>query len=466
VFIPGAGVLVGGRYELLRIIGRGGMGQVWEATDRELKAPCAVKFILQGGSADRELRVRFERESMVAARLRSPHTVQVLGAGEHDGTPYMAMELLEGESLLDRLEERGRLDAETTLELVSQVARVLDKAHALGIVHRDLKPANIWLCAEPRLFVKVLDFGVAKAPGATNAPQTVTGALVGTPHYMSPEQAKGAREVDQRSDVWSLGVITLECLSGQRPFEGPSVGVILQRIMAGPPQDLLAGAADLPSGLRRWGQRALAVDPASRFQGASELVAALRVCLSSPRAESAATDLGRAPASINGPVQPVSHSYPSARRIGRRGVISTIGAAALIAGALALGRSWSSDPAEPVTSSASRLEPSSASGAATALAAALSAQQPEAPVVNDARAAPAATAQPPEARPVSPKSAALPGESFQPPAKPSVPATRPKAPPARSKTAPAKPKAKPKTGRDSEREPWEDRPTPQHESPT
>src|SRR5688572_2261718 len=163
------------------------MGEVWKAHDRELDTPCAVKFILQHLAADRGIRDRFTREARAVARLRSPHVVQILGVGEVEDVPYLAMELLAGETLLARLDRLGRLDPFVTMKVVEQVGEALESAHQAGIVHRDLKPENIWFWAGNKVFIKVLDFGVAKTGLTTGSLQTATGALVGTPQYMSPE---------------------------------------------------------------------------------------------------------------------------------------------------------------------------------------------------------------------------------------------------------------------------------------
>ena len=276
MFSPAPGVLIAGRYLLRQLIGSGGMGEVWEAEDRELEGPCAVKFILPRMVPDRETRSRIVREAKITARLRSPHAVHILGVGEHDASPYLAMELLEGETLASLLDRHGKLDADTTLAIVSQVALVLEKARALDIVHRDLKPDNIWLCAQRDVFIKVFDFGIAKAPLQTV--QTLSGAVVGTPHYMSPEQLSGTR-VDHRADLWALAVITLQCLSGHRPFDAPAVGGLVLRIMSGADSGVRQLACGVSARLEPWAARALAVDPAERFQSATELVEALRLQL-------------------------------------------------------------------------------------------------------------------------------------------------------------------------------------------
>lgn len=279
MFTPAPGELIAQRYLLERVIGRGGMGEVWRAHDRELAVPCALKFLLPHLAIDKETRARFLREARAAAQLRSPHAVQVLGAGEHEGTLYLAMELLEGESLAQRLRREGRLDARTTFSIVEQVARALSRAHQANVVHRDLKPDNIWLWREREVFVKVLDFGVAKAQHELGSVRTTTGMLLGTPQYMSPEQANGDPSLDHRSDLWSLAIIVFECLTGKRPYASPGLGNLLVQIVSTPAPKLAEIAPELPLELDAWWTRALARDPADRFQSAEHWVEALRPAL-------------------------------------------------------------------------------------------------------------------------------------------------------------------------------------------
>ena len=202
-------LVVAGRFRLNRLIGRGGMGSVWHATHLGLDIPCAVKFIEGEFAALAEAQARFEREAKAAAQLRSPHVVQILDHGVWENTPYIAMELLEGEDLGKRLTKLGTLPPAEINAIIQQVARALTKAHQAGIVHRDLKPDNIFLVRDDdREIVKVLDFGIAKknTTGLDTGNNTKTGAMLGTPYYMSPEQAQGTKGVDWRSDLWSLGV--------------------------------------------------------------------------------------------------------------------------------------------------------------------------------------------------------------------------------------------------------------------
>jgi serine/threonine protein kinase len=202
---PSAGSIVAERYQLERPLRQGGMGAVWLAHHVALRIPCAVKFIHATTDAP-EARARFEREAIAAAQLRSPHVVQILDHGVWHGMPYIAMELLEGEDLRTRLHRVGRLPPAEVHAIITQIARALAKAHGNGLVHRDLKPANVFLVPDDdREIAKVLDFGVAKTtapPGAASMStdgETKTGAILGTPFYMSPEQARGNKSVDHRA---------------------------------------------------------------------------------------------------------------------------------------------------------------------------------------------------------------------------------------------------------------------------
>jgi eukaryotic-like serine/threonine-protein kinase len=268
-----AGTVIAGRYALSRPLSTGSMGTVWLGRHTGLDIPCAVKFIRPSVPLTEELAMRFEREAKAAARLRSQHVVQMLDYGVWEGAPYIAMEYLEGETLAQRLARAGRLSPEATVAILAQVARGLARAHAEGLVHRDLKPDNIFLVRDDdREVVKLLDFGVVKMP--TLGKKTQMGTVLGTPSYMSPEQAKGITELDFRSDLWSLAVVAFECITGTLPFSGPTLVDLLAKIMVAPlilPSDV----AHVPLAFDAWWQRAASRDPASRFAHARELVAAL-----------------------------------------------------------------------------------------------------------------------------------------------------------------------------------------------
>ncbi|AKT38392.1 protein kinase domain-containing protein [Chondromyces crocatus] len=260
---------VAGRYLLRRKIGEGGMGEVWEAEDVNLRRLVALKMLNQEQLDSDEARARFEREAMAIAQLRNPHVVQVHDYGINENSPYLVMEFLEGYNLQLLLEQRGRFPLSMTSSVIVQVARGLAAAHAVGIVHRDLKPANILLARnDTEDIAKILDFGVVSW-GARKDQLAITfpGALIGTPAYMSPEQIRASR-VDHRSDLWSLAVTSYALLTGKLPFDGRWMGQLVVRICSESfprPSSLIP---ELPPAVDLFFERALAKDPAQRFQSA------------------------------------------------------------------------------------------------------------------------------------------------------------------------------------------------------
>jgi serine/threonine-protein kinase len=276
------GTVLAGKYALRSKLGQGGMGSVWRAEHLQLRSPVAIKLIDQEIARNAEALARFMREAQAAAALRSPHVVQIFDFGADEGVPYIAMELLEGESLAGRLERTLILSPSETSRIITQVTRAITKAHEGGIVHRDLKPDNIFLVQNDEEEVaKVLDFGIAKASntfGASTGSATRTGSLLGTPYYMSPEQAEGNRHVDGRADVWALGVIAYECLVGRRPFDADALGALLLAICTRP-LPIPSKHAPVPAGFDAWFARACARETNERFQSARELAVELRrVC--------------------------------------------------------------------------------------------------------------------------------------------------------------------------------------------
>jgi serine/threonine-protein kinase len=269
------GRVIAGRYKLERELGAGAMGAVWLALDNG--AEVAVKVVSQDIARNRAALARFEREAQLAERVRSDFVVRTLAHGrDDDGLPYIVMEYLRGESLRQRLERVGPLNPLETARVVTQVARALTVAHDVGLVHRDIKPENVFMTEldDGTEVAKVLDFGVAKATdvlAAEGIDPTKTGALLGTPHYMSPEQAQGLKSLDHRSDLWSLGIIAYECLSGHLPFYSASLGPLIAKIMQGPVPRLTDADAELPASLDTWLRRALARDPDRRFQHAAQV---------------------------------------------------------------------------------------------------------------------------------------------------------------------------------------------------
>lgn len=291
--------LVAGKYRLTTLIGRGGMGSVWEGTHATLGTQVAVKFIDSEYADSPEARNRFESEARAAARLRSKHVVEVYDHGvTDDGRPFIVMEFLRGEPLDKRLDRVGRLPAKDTARLLMQVCRALSKAHAAGIVHRDLKPENVFLVWDDEDgadVAKVVDFGIAKFTDnqLANSSATRTGSVLGTPYYMSPEQARGLRSVDYRSDLWSVGVIAYRCIVGVLPFEGEAVGDLLVKLCTAPlPIPTQAAPDAVPPGFDAWFAKALTREPEGRFTSASELAESLgAVCGLSVRGSYATGDI-------------------------------------------------------------------------------------------------------------------------------------------------------------------------------
>lgn len=249
------GRVIAQRYRMLYPLGQGGMGSVWVGEHIELNTSVAVKFIDTRLAADEQARKRFRREAQAAAALNGQHVVQVFDYGIDDGDPYIVMELLDGETLATRLAREGSLDVEDTARMVAQVAKGLARAHEQGIVHRDLKPENIFLVSDDDTFsVKLLDFGVAKILGSVSDVLTQPGFVVGTIHYTSPEQLHGS-QVDARADIWSLAVVTYECLTGQRPIDAPSTPQLISAI-CNPPFPAPSSVAAVPPGFDEWFARA------------------------------------------------------------------------------------------------------------------------------------------------------------------------------------------------------------------
>ena len=272
--------MIAGKYRLERCIGQGAMGSVWGARHLALDLPVAVKFMTPELVESAQAVARFEREAVAAARLRSPHVVQVLDHGVDDGAPFIAMEWLEGEDLGARLRRVGRLSLRDAATIATQAAKALRAAQDEGVVHRDLKPSNIFLArVHGEEIVKLLDFGVAKvrppaAEVAASVDATATGALLGTPNYMSPEQVRGSKLIDHRSDIWSLGIILYYAITGRMPFTGASMGDVLVKICTQPLEPPTCVVLDLPPAVDWFFQRACAQSPDQRYQTATELAVA------------------------------------------------------------------------------------------------------------------------------------------------------------------------------------------------
>jgi len=271
-----AGHTIAGKYRLLRRLGQGGMGSVYLAEHLVLESQVAVKVIDTESEDTEQIAPRFVGEAKAAAALNSPHVVRIFDYGVEDGLPYMVMEVLEGESPRSRLDREQVLQPELALTVLTHVARELAKAHELGIVHRDLKPDNIFLVgSDDEILVKILDFGIAKDTKMLEGIATNTGVLLGSPFYLSPEQARGQKNTDHRADLWSLGILACECLTGQRPFNAESLGDLVLQICIEPiPPPSSFGP--VPSGFDDWFAKATMRDREQRFASAKEMVTALR----------------------------------------------------------------------------------------------------------------------------------------------------------------------------------------------
>ena len=279
-----------GKYRIIGKIGHGSMGEVYRAEDPVLKRHVAIKLISSNAVIADSLDKRFQREAQSIARLNHPNIITIFDFGEDQGTPYMAMELLEGMDLRQAINRRRLRRLDDKLRVMQELCEGLAYAHRHGVIHRDLKPANIHLTQSGQ--VKIMDFGLARVE---ESEMTQAGVVLGTPHYMAPEQVRGER-ADARSDVFALGAVMYELLSNQRPFEAASVQTILSQVLEAEPRSLHTLTPEVPPSVIEIIERALAKDPAVRFQDAGEAAAALR----SARKDMASATLFESAASIPG----------------------------------------------------------------------------------------------------------------------------------------------------------------------
>jgi serine/threonine protein kinase len=273
------GSVVADKYRIDRLIGRGGMGAVFQATNLTIGKRVALKFLDRDATRDRDAFERFQREALAASVVESAHIVHLFDSGTNeDGRPFLVMELLTGEDLRSRLRREGKLPVEASVALAKQVLRALVRAHTAGLVHRDLKPDNLFLCErdDGALFVKIVDFGISKLL-ATGTLDTLTrrGTVLGTAYYMSPEQAQAFADVDGRADLFSVGAILFECLSGRPPHTGATYEAVLIAICTKDAEDVRNLEPGVPLELSLAIQKALARDRDQRFRSAEEFLAAL-----------------------------------------------------------------------------------------------------------------------------------------------------------------------------------------------
>ncbi len=284
------GQILLGKYRVERLLGQGGMGLVIRAHHTSLEKPVAIKILRSEMLARPTTVKRFLREARAAAKLRSEHVCRVLDVGTlEDDAPYMVMEFMEGSDLRDLLHRHGRLAPDVAVDLMLQACEALAEAHSHGIIHRDLKLANLFLARKSNgsMSLKVLDFGISKAPSEVDEEMTQTHTILGTPAYMSPEQMRSAKYVDARSDIWSLGVVLFELLEGRRPFQGTAYSDLCLRVSLDPTP---AMTATLPPGLDAVVARCLSKSPDQRYQNVAELAAALTPYSTSERAASRAIE--------------------------------------------------------------------------------------------------------------------------------------------------------------------------------
>jgi serine/threonine protein kinase len=260
-----------GNYRLLERIGVGGMGEVWRAEDTQLLRHVAIKILPRQLALDAEWKERFLREARAIAQLNHPNIATIYGIGEHDESFYIAMELVEGEPLSTMI-SRGPVTPADAVRVAAHIADGLSEAHEKGLVHRDIKPDNVLVSKK---LVKILDFGIAKQIGGTADPNLTQGGMVmGTPHYMSPEQALG-RPVDARTDIFSVGVVLYEMLTGQKPFTGEAATQVLLQIVMNEPRDIGQAAPGITRPLAMIVRRCMQKQAADRYQTAEELKKAL-----------------------------------------------------------------------------------------------------------------------------------------------------------------------------------------------
>jgi serine/threonine-protein kinase len=276
------GEIIEGKYRIIRLIGEGGMGAVYEGENTRIHRRVAIKVLHQGVAENQEAVQRFEREAQAAGRIGNDHILEVIDMGTlSNGDYFMVMEFLDGEPLSERIHRVGRMRPEDVAPLVMQALEGLQAAHDAGIVHRDLKPDNIFILREKagqKDFVKLIDFGISKFSSLASGSEmkmTRTGTVMGTPYYMSPEQASGSREADHRSDLYAIGVILYEAVTGRVPFDAGTFNQLLFQIVLSDPAPPQQVVPELDTAFASLIGKSMARDMEHRFQTANELIAAL-----------------------------------------------------------------------------------------------------------------------------------------------------------------------------------------------
>ncbi len=354
------GDVLGGKYVVERVLGAGGMGVVVAARHAQLKQRVALKFLLPAACEAPGAIERFLREGQAAARITSEHVARVTDTGVlESGSPYLVMEYLEGKDLGELVAEQGPLPVETAVDYVLQACEAIVEAHQLGIVHRDLKPANLFLTRrnDGSPLVKVLDFGISKTEGGSSAHLTSTTTLMGSPRYMSPEQMVSAKDVDARTDIWALGIIAFELLSGEPVWKADTVQGLCALIATAPPPRLRDLAPSVPAELEQVIERCLAKPRNERIPSIADLALALMPVAPTHtrlsierilRVAGRSVDLAPArPESIVGATGELPVSAPStgsSKRVLRAALLVVLSAGLAVVVTLALQRQVRTDP--------------------------------------------------------------------------------------------------------------------------
>jgi serine/threonine protein kinase len=401
------GNVVAEKYRVDRLIGRGGMGAVFQATNLTIGKRVALKFLDRDATRDRDAFERFQREARAASLVESAHIVQLFDSGTaEDGRPFLVMELLAGEDLRSRLKREEKLPVELAIGVMKQILRALVRAHAAGIVHRDLKPDNVFLCErdDGGLFVKIVDFGISKLT-ATSTLDTLTrrGTVLGTAYYMSPEQAQAFPDVDGRTDLFSAGAILFECLSGRPPHVGPTYESVLVAICTKDAPNLRELEPAVPAELAQIVGRALSREREQRFQRAEEFLAALTTFLPTPIDQVDSSARPRTSVEAGAPDAPALSST-SRTQVGLQRARSWVAGGAAVLLGFALTAFWMGQRRAPDAVSSEALRTAAAAAPALPIAPASTAREPSvvpagstsadvsAPTAPTASAAPASSA--------------------------------------------------------------------------
>lgn len=399
----GPGDVLAGKYQVERVLGEGGMGIVVAARHMQLGQRVALKFMLPAAMAQRGAAERFLREAKAAARLRSEHVARVIDVGTlENGAPYTVMEFLEGSDLGRLLEERGPLPVPQAVTYILQACVAMDEAHKQKVVHRDIKPENLFLTRRPdgRPLVKVLDFGISKIlDGTSELSTTRTGMAMGSPAYMAPEQMKSAKDADARADIWSLGAVLFQLVSGRLPYEAETFTEMMARVLTEDPRSLGDVDPKCDPGLAAVVRHCLERDREGRIQSVPELVAALAP-YGGPESHAIVSSVGdtaatfRAPSVVQGTATPPAIGQVVAEKPqgGRAWVAVVGGLVAVAALATVLVRSGTT----PAT--AERADVADAGPSAQPTGAVAAAPDAAAAAVVDA-SVPVADASPPDASP-------------------------------------------------------------------